>query len=182
MPLYYKSGSSWVEFSSNPYPIGTLVMNKDVDTSPAALVGGTWEKWDNTVESHYTLHSPQSSITNFQLDSTGYCSGKFKVSSNITVYVSVPSGEVAYVALGKGFFLPANFNESGYVTISDAITELSEFMTAYLYIDNRGNLLLGVSSRYPTSLSTIPRMTVDFGYYTSLTNPFGDFYNYKRTA
>lgn len=43
MPLYYKSGSSWVEFSSNPYPIGTLYYaTKDV--SPAPLVGGTWTK------------------------------------------------------------------------------------------------------------------------------------------
>ena len=43
MPLYYKSGSSWIEFSSNPYPIGTLYYaTKDV--SPAPLVGGTWTK------------------------------------------------------------------------------------------------------------------------------------------
>ena len=43
MPLYYKSGSSWVEFNPNPYPIGTLYYaTKDV--SPAPLVGGTWTK------------------------------------------------------------------------------------------------------------------------------------------
>lgn len=43
MPLYYKSGSSWVEFNPNPYPIGTLYYATK-DTSPASLVGGNWNK------------------------------------------------------------------------------------------------------------------------------------------
>lgn len=179
MPLYYKNNGNWTEFNPNPYPVGTLVMNKDVDTSPAALVGGTWEKWDNTVESNYTLYYSQSSITNFQLDSTGYCSGKFKISSQFTIYLS--SQEVVYAPLGKDFFLPASFNESGYATISDAIIDIPRY-TVYLCIDNQGILSFKMSSQYPTYSVTIPPMTIDFGYYTSLANPFGDFYNYKRTA
>ena len=176
MPLYYKNNGNWTEFNPNPYPVGTLVMNKDVDTSPASLVGGTWKKWDNTVESNYTLDYSQLSITNFQLDSTGYCSGKLKVSSSISKYIT--SDNVIHISLGKGFFLPANFDESGYARISDSIAEVS--YTAYLCIDNQGILSLERPPVHGTVI--IPRMTVDFGYYTSLTNPFGDFYNYKRTA
>ena len=180
MPLYYKNNGNWTEFNPNPYPVGTLVMNKDVDTSPAALVGGTWEKWDNTVESHYTLSYPETSITNFQLDSTGYCSGKFKVSSNIVFYISTQ--EVTYAPLGKDFFLPAALNESGYATISDPITEIWRVI-AYLCIDNQGTLSLRMQPQLGVSSTvTLSPMTIDFGYYTSLANPFGDFYNYKRTA
>lgn len=81
MPLYYKSGSSWVEFSSNPYPIGTVVFNQDNDVSPASLVGGTWNKIDSggTLDIVNHLGSTIINNINITLNNRGVVAGSFNV-------------------------------------------------------------------------------------------------------
>lgn len=41
MHLKYKSGSSWVDYNLQVYPVGSVYMSY-TSTSPASLFGGTW--------------------------------------------------------------------------------------------------------------------------------------------
>lgn len=81
MPLYYKSGSSWIEFSSNPYPIGALAFN-DKDVSPASLVGGSWQKAMTGTVSGIKIESDSVGSVYLSFNSNSAITGSITMKSN----------------------------------------------------------------------------------------------------
>jgi len=58
--IYYKNGNSWTSLLSIVYPVGSVYITVN-DTSPANLVGGTW----NELKGRYYLRSYTESDTGY---------------------------------------------------------------------------------------------------------------------
>lgn len=133
MPLYYKSGSSWVEFSSNPYPIGTLVSNVN-NVSPATLVGGTWEKaMSGDITSQIKIVYDGINSLNALVDSTSKVTGNFNFEYNSPYY---SNGEI----LASGFPPASGRVRAGYISGTVSYNNSSIHISDSLYVETNGNL------------------------------------------
>lgn len=168
MPLYYKSGSSWIEFSSNPYPIGTLYYaTKDV--SPAPLVGGTWTK---------VIISSKEELVGYIAEAIGALSSGFGIVSNYSFFHdgSKVTGTFTWqqgsmsgsrdVLLFSGLPTVSSPQTVGNVNGKNSISINTEGQLIL-----HGNRNLDYTSKYPVSIS-----------YTSNQMLGGASFVYERTA
>lgn len=133
MPLYYKSGSSWIEFSSNPYPIGTLVSNVN-NVSPATLVGGTWEKaMSGDITSQIRIVYDGINSLSASASSTSQVTGDFDFEYNSPYY---SNGEI----LASGFPPASNRVRAGYISGTVSYNNNSIHISDSLYVETNGNL------------------------------------------
>lgn len=133
MPLYYKSGSSWVEFSSNPYPIGTLVSNVN-NVSPATLVGGTWEKaMSGNITSQIKIVYDGINSLNASIDGTSKVTGNLYFEYNSPYY---SNGEI----LASGFPPASGRVRVGNISGTVSYNNNSIHISDSLYVETNGNL------------------------------------------
>ena len=167
MPLYYKSGSFWVEFNPNPYPIGTLYYaTKDV--SPAPLVGGTWTKVIISSKEELVGYVAEATDTEYGYGSVSNYSffhDGSKVTGTFTWNQGRTSGSQQILLF------------SGLPTVSSTQTVGSVNGERSISIDTSGNLYLngnrfsGWNDTFPVSIS-----------YTSNQMLGGASFVYERTA
>lgn len=166
MPLYYKSGSSWIEFSSNPYPIGTLYYaTKDV--SPAPLVGGTWTKVIISNKEElvgYVAEAEGSSYYGDVLNYSFFHDGS-KVTGTFTWYQGA-TGTNGSILLFSGLPTVSSSQTAGSV---NGNTNISINVEGQLVL--HGNRNLDYGRKYPVSIS-----------YTSNQMLGGASFVYERTA
>lgn len=186
MPLYYKSGSSWVEFSSNPYPIGTVVFNQDNDVSPASLVGGTWNKIDSggTLDIVNHLDSTVIKNINITLNNRGVVTGSFSVYGGFfyTSHCTVIDNRWDVILL-SGFPIPNN----NIVLKTDVSVSGSgrydRNCSIVLQTDGRVHLVFSkIISGAGTRLSIDSIGPININYSSNTVDPFANFFLYKRTA
>lgn len=173
MPLYYKSGSSWVEFSSNPYPIGTLVSNVK-DVSPATLVGGTWEKaMSGDITSQIKIVYDGIDSLNASVSGTSQVTGSFNFKYNSPYY---SNGEI----LASSFPPASNRVRVGYASGTIRYNGNSLHISDSVYLETNGNLTVEAISRPGAQLLSvscnISYQAIPFAY------EWDGAYIYKRVA
>lgn len=185
MPLYYKDNNMWKEFVPNPYPVGTLVVNQDNDTSPASLVGGTWSKYGVTTSPSIENYYPNL-IQGVQCD-VNYVSGLVTLSLVcVDTYGSPRKSFEAYTTsylLLSGLPSPTEQQTSS-VQLRVWPSGGGSYSTAYgtLALKIGGQLYLNLSRSYSTESYFYGDQNKSFNYYTPNSDPFNIYYTYKRTA
>lgn len=172
MPLYYKDNNTWKEFATNPYPVGTLVMNQDNDTSPASLVGGTWSKYSNELTTSIVIEEP-SLVTDASCE-MDYSSGLIKVYMTFNWYAYLPNQRTITFLSN----LPAPkeaINNAGTITINNLGNEY-DFAVA-VSASGEAYMTISVSSDF-----RIASRNTTLSYTPNSYDPLAQFYTYKRTA
>lgn len=185
MPLYYKDNNMWKEFVPNPYPIGTLVVNQDNDTSPASLVGGTWSKYGVTTSPSIENHYPDL-IQGVQCD-VNYVSGLVTLSLVCVDTYGSPNKSFeenrnSYLLL-SGLPSPTERQTSS-VQLRTWPSGGGSYSTVSgtLALDIGGGLYLNLLRSYPSISYFHGDQNRKFNYYTPNSDPFNIYYTYKRTA
>ena len=186
MPLYYKDNNTWKEFATNPYPVGTLVVNQDNDTSPASLVGGTWSKYGVTtspsIENHYPnliqdVHcdvnyaSGLVTLSFVCADTYGTGQGFEKNRQSYLLLSGLPSSTEQQTSSVQLRVWPNTGSSGVPVIIHDTLT-----------LNIAGELYLNLSRIYSSPSYFYRDQNIKFNYYTSNSDPFNIYYTYKRTA
>lgn len=185
MPLYYKHNNTWKEFATNPYPVGTLVVNQDNDTSPASLVGGTWSKYGVTTSPSIENYYPNL-IQNVQCD-VDYVSGLVTLSLVCKNTYGHPDqafeeNRTSYLLL-SGLPSPTEQQTSSVVLrVWPSGSGIAATAYGTLALEIGGQLYLNLSRSYSTGSYFNGDQNKNFNYYTPNSDPFNIYYTYKRTA
>ena len=184
--LSYKSGNNWVNFATNPYPIGTVVFNQDNDVSPASLVGGTWNKIDRgTLDIVNHLDSTIIKDINITLNDSGAVAGSFNVYSGNGFSVSKCTviDNRWDVILLSGFPIPNNN-----IVLKTGVTvggnnRLDTNCSIVLQTDGCVHLVFSKIISGTTGRLWIEHHgRIDINYSSSTVDPLANFFLYKRTA
>lgn len=106
--IYYKNGSSWTSLLSIVYPVGSIYLTIN-NTSPANLVGGTW----NELKGRYYLRSYTESDTGY--DNPGATGGSNYLTvrnlpshahaQNRYTFLSRNGAEKKFASVSQGYFI-----------------------------------------------------------------------------